>query len=127
MTVINTACMIIMVVTAAVFMTAHRKGTFVIDRDKKIPEAKARQANRDSALLFTLKIVTITIASSSATLFFVTENMDDNAPLTNPYTFIHCILFVVFLVIVSIGYKETGRVDKVLREQKPKEDKFFLD
>jgi anaerobic C4-dicarboxylate transporter len=119
--------MIIMVVASAIFMGVHRTGTFEIDRDKKIPEAKARQANRDSTLLFVMKIVAIVIAGISAILFFNTENMDGNAPIVNNYTYIHCILFVIFIAILVIGNKEAKSVDKVLRERQTKADGFFLD
>jgi len=128
MTIINTACMLIMVVSAAVFMSTHSTGTFVIDRDKRIPEAKARQANRDSTLLFVMKIVAIAIAGASATVFFTTELMNDEAPLTNNLTYLHCILLGVFVVVVAIGTKEAKSVDRILREQKEKkEDGFFLE
>jgi len=128
MTIINTGCMLIMVVSAAIFMGTHRTGTFVIDRDKKIPEAKARQANRDSNLLFIMKIVALVVSGASATLFFLTENMDDAAPITNKFTYLHCVLFVIFNVIVYIGNKEARSIDAVLKEKEEKKaDGFFLE
>jgi len=128
MTIINTGCMIIIVVCAAIFMGTHRAGTFVIDRQKRIPDAKAREANRDSLLLFMMKICALIIAIASTILFFTTENMDSDAPLTNSYTYIHIILFVVFMIIYYIGDKDSKKVDPILRKQKvQKEDGFFLE
>ena len=119
--------MITMVIGSAVFMSVHHKGTFEIDRDKKIPEEKARQANRDSAGLFVAKIAALVVTCASTAVFFTTEEMDNKAPIYNGVTYIHCILFVIFIAIYIYGRKEANSVNKILKEKKKEEDGFYLD
>ena len=119
--------MIIMVIGSAVFMGAHRKGTFDMEKTKNIPEEKERLANHDSTLLFLMKILSLAVTCVSAAIFFSTEMMNDEAPLTNRFSLIHIILLAVFIVVLVVGNREANKVDPMLRDKKPKDEGFFLD
>ena len=128
MTVINLICMLSMTVLAAFFMGVHRYGTFQIDREKKIPEDKLRQANRDTNKLFAAKIVALIIVLISVVLFFTKENLSGELVIYNEYTVVHSILTVLFFLIFIFGNQEVKKAGSTKKLRKnSKSDKFFLE
>ncbi len=105
MTVINLVCLVIIAVGSMFFMGTHRKGTYLIDREKRISDDVIKKVNRDSNRLFVAKIAAILCAFASAVPFFLTEELSYNFKLSNVWSPYQILMLLVFAGIVYLGKK----------------------
>jgi len=106
MTIINMMCMLVLVMGSAFLTSVHKKGTFLVDREKRVPIEVLKKANRDSRQLFAAKIAAVLIALVSAALFFLTEDLNaESLRFYNNWSPHHVVLLLLFGVAVLIGVR----------------------
>ena len=118
MTLINLICMGLMALGSLVFVGEHRKGTFLVDNEKKLSDETVRKVNRDSNRLFGAKIVSLMIVLASVAVFFLTEELTDDYQTCNSWSLYHVILLFLFAGSVIFGLKELNKPQT--KEKPPK-------
>jgi len=98
--------MMVMVVGSAFFITVHRKGTFLLDKSRRLSKDVMKKANRDSNRLFGCKIASLLVALSSGAAFFLTEDISSvTFRLYNSWSIFHIALLLLFGLLVFLGLK----------------------
>ena len=130
MAIINSVCIAIMALGAILYVGVHKKGTFQIDVDNKIPVEARNRANRDSGRLFFSKIIAVILVSASVLLYYKTEDLSGEfgeAPLYNEWSVYHLILLLLFFLVMFIGTKGLNKVSNGDSAKGKTESSLFLD